>query len=90
MGLFSLNKPKGHSELKTIPDDLVNLIELKKEDLAKARISEKAMLEGDVDPRMIKAQTNIIKQKYFFLLRAAREQGVSGNLQRAFESSNRY
>ncbi|TYC48910.1 DUF2508 family protein [Weissella muntiaci] len=88
MGFFS-SKVKQHPELKSIPNDLVNLIELKKEDLDKARVSERAMLEGNINPRLIKAQTNTAKQKYFFLLRAAREQKISGNLQRAFESINR-
>ena len=65
---------------------LLRLIELKKDDFKKAQISEKAMLEGDVNPRKIKVQTSIARQKYFFLLRAARDQNVSTTWQHTFEN----
>lgn len=88
MAWFSF-KAKTHPALEDIPAHLIKTIDKKKEDLAEARISEAAMLEGDVNPRMIKVQTAISKQKYFFLLRAARDQHVKGTWQRAFENTNR-
>ena len=50
----------------------------------KTRNSETAMFESDIAPRMIKAETAKAKQKYFFLLRAARQRGMKGHWSTAF------
>ena len=42
------------------------------------------MFESDIAPRMIKAETAKAKQKYFFLLRAARQRGMKGHWSTAF------
>jgi hypothetical protein len=42
------------------------------------------MFESDIAPRMIKAETARAKQKYFFLLRAARQRGMRGHWSTAF------
>lgn len=64
--------------------DLVEAIDDAKYDYEKAKLSEEAMFESEVDPRLIQAETAKAKQKYFFLLRAARERKMKGHWQTAF------
>ncbi len=63
-----------------LTDGIVNA----KYNFEKAKLSEAAMFESDADPRMIKAQTAIEKQKYFFLLRAARKRDITASWHTAF------
>ncbi len=63
---------------------LVFAIDDMKYDFQKAKNSEEALFESDINPRLIKAQTALAKQKYFFLLRAARERKMNGQWQTAF------
>ncbi|MBM7616795.1 hypothetical protein JOC36_000328 [Weissella uvarum] len=55
-----------------------------KYDYEKAKLSEEALFESDLDPRYIVAQTALQKQKYFFLLRAARQRKVVASWHQAF------
>ena len=59
-------------------------IDRAKFDLEKAKMSEEALLESDIDPRLIKAETAKARQKYFFLLRVARQREMKGHWSTAF------
>ncbi len=47
-------------------------------------MSEEALFESDIDPRLIKAETAKARQKYFFLLRVARQREMKGHWSTAF------
>ena len=53
-------------------------------DFEKAKMSEVALFESDNDPRLIKAETAKARQKYFFLLRVARQRDMKGHWSTAF------
>ncbi|MDR3241267.1 MAG: YaaL family protein [Lactobacillaceae bacterium] len=63
---------------------LIDAIDEAKFDFEKAKMSEEALFESNLDPRWIKAQTAFSKQKYFFLLRASRQREMRGHWQSAF------
>lgn len=73
-GLF--NKSKLNSA--QYDQDLFDTIQDAKYDFDKAKASEEALHESNIDPRWIKAQTAFAKQKYFFVLRAARQRKMKG------------
>ncbi|MDR3190378.1 MAG: YaaL family protein [Lactobacillaceae bacterium] len=80
LGLFN----RSALNAKEYDQRLVNAIDEAKYDYEKAKVSELALFESDIDPRLIKAQTSLARQKYFFLLRAARERKITGQWQTAF------
>lgn len=81
MGLF--RRPKLDS--KAYDDQLVEIIHDAKYDYEKARLTQNAMFESNVDTRKVLAETARAKQTYFFLLRAARERNMRGRWSTAFE-----
>lgn len=81
--MFNLFKrPKVDTE--AYDEQLSQAIDRAKFDYEKAKMSEVAMFESDVDPRLIKAETDKARQKYFFLLRAARHRDMKGHWSTAF------
>lgn len=82
--MFKLRSKRPKFDAKAYDERLNQAIERAKYDYEKARISEDAMFESDIAPNMIKAETARAKQKYFFLLRAARERGMKGHWSTAF------
>jgi len=76
--MFNLFKrPK--VDTKAYDEQLSQAIDRAKFDYEKAKMSE-----SDVDPRLIKAETDKARQKYFFLLRAARHRDMKGHWSTAF------
>lgn len=82
--MFKLRSKRPKFDAKVYDERLNQAIERAKYDYEKARMSEDAMFESDIAPNMIKAETARAKQKYFFLLRAARERGMKGHWSTAF------
>ncbi|SCC01008.1 YaaL family protein [Weissella bombi] len=82
--MFKLRSKRPKFDAKAYDERLNQAIERAKYDYEKARISEDAMFESNIAPNMIKAETARAKQKYFFLLRAARERGMKGHWSTAF------
>ena len=81
---FKLHSKRQKFDKQAYDEQLSKAIEHAKYDYEKARKSETAMFESDIAPRMIKAETARAKQKYFFLLRAARQRGMRGHWSTAF------
>lgn len=81
MGLFRRRK----LDSKAYDDQLVSIIHDAKYDYEKARLTQDAMFESNVDTRKVLAETARAKQTYFFLLRAARERNMRGRWSTAFE-----
>ncbi|AEJ23738.1 YaaL family protein [Weissella koreensis] len=79
--MFGLKKLKLKPEVYDA--ELLDAIDDAKYDYEKAKASEIALFESEIDPRWIKAQTAFAKQKYFFLLRAARTRKMKGQWQRS-------
>lgn len=82
--MFKLRSKRPKFDTKAYDSRLNQAIEHAKYDYGKARISENAMFESDIAPSMIKSETALAKQKYFFLLRAARQRGMKGHWSTAF------
>lgn len=82
--MFKLRRKRPKFNAQAYDERLNQAIERAKYNYEKARMSENAMFESDIAPNMIKAETARAKQKYFFLLRAARERGMKGHWSTAF------
>jgi len=82
MGLFRRQK----LDLQAYDDQLVDIISDARNEYEKARLTQNAMFESDVDMRNILAETARAKQTYFFLLRAARERNMRGRRYTTFEN----
>ena len=82
--IFKLHSKRPKFDQQGYDKRLSDAIEHAKYEYEKARNSETAMFESDIAPRMIKAETAKAKQKYFFLLRAARQRGMKGHWSTAF------
>ncbi|KRN76096.1 YaaL family protein [Weissella minor] len=81
--MFGMKK-KTRLNVQQFDDYLTDGIADAKYDFEKAKLSQDAMLESDADVRYILAQTALQKQKYFFLLRAARQRNVTAKFHQAF------
>jgi|GEM_PF-1601182 len=82
--LFKRHKASTKSVAEKFDEELAQAIERAKYDYEKAKLSEEAMFESQIDPRMIKAETAKARQRYFFLLRAARNRQMKGHWSTAF------
>lgn len=82
--IFKLHSKRPKFDQQAYDKRLSDAIKHAKYEYEKARNSETAMFESDIAPRMIKAETAKAKQKYFFLLRAARQRGMKGHWSTAF------
>jgi hypothetical protein len=80
MGLFGRKKlqPAMYDER------LVASINQAKYDFEKAKLNEEALYESSLNFRQVKAQTAIARQKYFYLLKSARQRKMQGHWQQAF------
>lgn len=81
--IFS-KKKKSVVTVEQFNERLVDAIDKAKFNYEKAKMSEDALFESDLDARLIRAQTNLAKQKYFYLLRIARQRQMTGHWQQAF------
>ncbi|MCM0582635.1 YaaL family protein [Weissella diestrammenae] len=81
--MFNLSK-RSKWDSTVFDHQLIDAIDNAKYDYEKAKMSEEALFESNIDPRLIKAQTAFAKQKYFFLLRASRERQMKGHWQNVF------
>ena len=81
---FFGKKKKSRTCVAQYDGRLVEAIDQAKFNYEKAKLNEEALFESDLDLRLIKAQTNLAKQKYFYLLRAARQRQMTGHWQQAF------
>jgi len=81
MGFFRHKK----LDSKAYDEQLVDIIQDAKYDYEKARLTQNAMFESNVDTRKVLAETARAKQTYFFLLRAARERNMRGRWSSAFK-----
>jgi hypothetical protein len=79
MGLFSRKK----LDAQAYDSRLVDSINRAKYDFEKAKINEEALFDSALNYREIKAQTAMAKQKYFYLLKAARQRRMQGQWQQA-------
>jgi len=74
-------KRKKRDIRKEYDTELVYQIDKAKVDWDTAQVSEEALLDGQINIRLVQAQTALAKAKYFYLYREARRRKTVGHMQ---------